>query len=58
MCNVLFQAVERNVATTTVASKAVIGYEKRHGYIIMLNESRKYFTGRPKRADFVKRLNN
>ena len=50
-----FQGVERAVASTTLASKKVIGYEKRHSYLLMLKESRSQFQGTPKRADYVKR---
>ena len=48
-----FQDVERNIPTTSLASKKVIGYQKRHGYILMLNKSRARFNGVPKRQDFV-----
>ena len=55
--NVSFQDVERAIPTTTLAANAVIGEDKRHGYILMLNESRAKFDGIPTRADYVNRLN-
>ena len=55
-CN--FQGVERAIPTTTLAAKNVVGEESRHGYILMLNESRKRFNGKPPRkADYVRWLN-
>ena len=52
------QGVERAIPTTTLAARAVVGEESRHGYILMLNESRKRFNGKPaKKADYVRWLN-
>ena len=49
---------ERAIPTTTLAARTVNGYEKRHGYILMLKESREKFKGVPTRQHFVERLAN
>ena len=43
----IFQAVERNVANTTLAAKSVVGPEKRHGFLLSLNQKRKEYNGPP-----------
>ena len=52
------QDCERAIPTTTLASRKVIGHQKRHGYILMLKESRASFKGVPTRKDFVERQRN
>ena len=49
---------ERAIPTTTLAARTVNGYEKRHGYILMLKEAREKFKGVPTRKHFVERLAN
>ena len=47
------QAVERNVANTTLASETVIGQNKRHGFLLLLEQTREKFNGRPTKEHFV-----
>ena len=53
------QNVERNVANTTLAAKSVIGQEKRHGFLLLLKQTRSKFDGRATKQHFIdNRLNN
>ena len=47
------QNVERNVANTTLAAKTVIGQEKRHGFLLLLKQTRNRFNGRPTKQHFI-----
>ena len=48
------QIVERNVANTTLASRTVIGEDRRHGFLLLLRDAREQYNGTPKKADFEK----